>query len=406
MKKTFTLIMGTFLLAGCSTGYTITWKNYDGTVLKVDENVKGVPQYTGETPVKPDDEYKTYTFHGWLPGVKEVKEDTSYTAYFTEKNKKYSISFVVPYSTSKNKTIQVEAGSIPSYTPPSYKDDYAEYTFKGWSPQLQPALKNMTYTAVFETTYHHVDVHFDLNGCTNYNSIDSLYKRYQLYKSNLKFDLLKTGYNFRGWEFKGNKIFDEKMEGENEQVKLYPSETKDVAIKALFEDNVRISALNYDKNGKTANFYGDLTGTGYYDYNSNNINLKFEPFEGYKFDGWYLKNDTKYVLYSDQASINFGCDTRDIDFYLKVSALRYNMTIKANNSAVGEIKFNEDSIFSPSSTKSIAFNQLVTVCANTIDNRYKFKGWYNGEILCSTEMKFSANMLNHDFTLTAVWELI
>ena len=60
----------------------ITWKNYDGTILKEDLVAKGVvPEYTGATPTKPNDEY-SYTFSGWTPEVVAVTGEATYTAQF------------------------------------------------------------------------------------------------------------------------------------------------------------------------------------------------------------------------------------------------------------------------------------------------------------------------------------
>ncbi len=63
--------------------YTVTWKNYDGTVLEVDEAFKGAtPTYDSEIPQKPADGSFTYTFGGWSPTVCAVSADAVYTATF------------------------------------------------------------------------------------------------------------------------------------------------------------------------------------------------------------------------------------------------------------------------------------------------------------------------------------
>ena len=64
--------------------YTVTWKNYDGTVLKTDENVPygTTPSYSGEDPVKPEDDEFTYTFIGWDKEPTNIQSNTTFTAQF------------------------------------------------------------------------------------------------------------------------------------------------------------------------------------------------------------------------------------------------------------------------------------------------------------------------------------
>ena len=45
--------------------YTVTWKNYDGTVLGTDSVLEDdMPEYTGTTPTRPKDDEYTYVFNG------------------------------------------------------------------------------------------------------------------------------------------------------------------------------------------------------------------------------------------------------------------------------------------------------------------------------------------------------
>ena len=77
-------------------GYTVTWKNHDGTTLETDEGVAqgATPTYDGATPTKPDTTEKSYVFSGWSPAISPVIGDVVYTAQFTETPRKYDLTFV------------------------------------------------------------------------------------------------------------------------------------------------------------------------------------------------------------------------------------------------------------------------------------------------------------------------
>ena len=65
--------------------YTITWANYDGTVLEIDTVTEGdTPTYDGATPAKDADSQYTYTFTGWTPEVVAAVADAAYTAVYEQ----------------------------------------------------------------------------------------------------------------------------------------------------------------------------------------------------------------------------------------------------------------------------------------------------------------------------------
>ena len=60
MKRKIIFLLCAFLLPSCRpvpNYYTVTWLNYDGSVLEVDEEVLefALPTYDGETPLKERD---------------------------------------------------------------------------------------------------------------------------------------------------------------------------------------------------------------------------------------------------------------------------------------------------------------------------------------------------------------
>ena len=133
--------------------YTVTWKNWDGTVLETNENVEygATPEYNGKTPTKPADAQYTYTFTGWVPVVSAVTGDITYTAVFSEALNKYTITW-------RNgdivlKTEQEDYGTTPVYsgeTPVKDGDAQYSYTFTGWTPEITAVTGDAEYTAVFE----------------------------------------------------------------------------------------------------------------------------------------------------------------------------------------------------------------------------------------------------------------
>lgn len=66
--------------------YTVTWENWDGSILEVDANLKygDIVEYNGPTPTKKSDSLYSYNFSGWNPMVTVVKKDTVYTAQYSK----------------------------------------------------------------------------------------------------------------------------------------------------------------------------------------------------------------------------------------------------------------------------------------------------------------------------------
>ena len=64
--------------------YTITFKNWDGSVLQeVQTPVGKMPQYTGETPTRESDGEYDYIFNGWEPKITAAVADAIYIATYT-----------------------------------------------------------------------------------------------------------------------------------------------------------------------------------------------------------------------------------------------------------------------------------------------------------------------------------
>lgn len=134
--------------------YTITFKNYDGTVLqstKVKYDV--TPSYAGATPIKPASASVKYKFNGWSPAIVKVAGDATYTAQFVDGDAVlYDITFII--NEKETKVVKFAYNTKAKYDGTPVKPSTVDkvFTFKGWSPELTNVTANKTYTAVYTET--------------------------------------------------------------------------------------------------------------------------------------------------------------------------------------------------------------------------------------------------------------
>lgn len=133
---------------------TVTWVNYDGTLLYIDENVEYglVPVYSGETPIRNRDAQYTYEFDGWSPEVSAITTDTTYTAIYKTTLNTYTITWKNYDGTILEVDESVAYGAMPSYDGPTpeRKDSTKTYIFSGREPTILPVSSSKTYTAIFK----------------------------------------------------------------------------------------------------------------------------------------------------------------------------------------------------------------------------------------------------------------
>ncbi len=138
--------------------YTVTWKNYDGTILETDANIDygTMPTYDGLTPAKVSTSEFTYEFSGWDKTITSVTDDITYTATFTEIINKYTITWVNEDGTILETDTDVPYGAMPEYdgtVPTKQATEHFTYNFKDWDKEIVAVTGDITYTARFQATY-------------------------------------------------------------------------------------------------------------------------------------------------------------------------------------------------------------------------------------------------------------
>ena len=135
------------------TPYTVTWKNWDGTVLATDTVISGnTPSYSGATPTRPTTAQYSYTFSGWSPTPGPISSDTIYTAQYTSTPVPYTVTVTAGPNGS------VTGGGTYGYgsTATLVAIGDSGYTFSQWSdgntsnPRYLMVTGNVTLSCTFE----------------------------------------------------------------------------------------------------------------------------------------------------------------------------------------------------------------------------------------------------------------
>ena len=143
-------VLAPFIKANAT--FTITFKEYDGTVLC------STPYGYQEIPTpcdrngKPSTTEHEYDFDGWMrqstqtKGIVAAESDETYIATYSEQPRQYTITFMD--GTTTLQTRQLGYGQMAEFT--GTEPTRANLEFAGWSPALTTITGDATYTAVFK----------------------------------------------------------------------------------------------------------------------------------------------------------------------------------------------------------------------------------------------------------------
>ena len=127
--------------------YQIHFLNYNGTELQSSQVEYGaLPEYAGETPVRPSTAQYNYVFDGWTPEIVIVTEAANYTATYTSFLRQYTVTFLDWDGTKLSEQV-VDYGSAAVAPADPVREGY---TFKGWDKDFSNVQSDLTVTALYE----------------------------------------------------------------------------------------------------------------------------------------------------------------------------------------------------------------------------------------------------------------
>lgn len=323
-----------------------------GTIL---DNTTITPNADGTislpTPTK-----EGYTFDGWyVDGTKWVQdmvitEDMTLTARWTPV--KYNITFVV---NNVSTIVQVDHNTIPEYIGELEKPNTAYYTysFSNWLPAIEPATKDMTYTAVFNA----VKTTYDITLSSNIHSAGNLVGAgcYE-YQSNITISATtNNGYLFDGWYYEGF---------------LYTTDNSFTlnSISENFAFEARYSTIDYSITYHSIYNIPHSNITSYTVLDSD-FTLQGLDKYGYTFMGWYTEDGG-----AGNKITTIDCSlAREYDLYAYFVITNYTITYNLNDGTV-----------SGSNIQSYNIDTATFTLINPTKPGYDFIGWTGTDITTPT----------------------
>ena len=215
--------------------YTVTFKDWNGTVLKTETVEEG-----GSATAPADPTRVGYTFTGWDKAFNNVTSDLTVTAQYTINT--YTVTFK-DWDGTTLKTQTVNYGG--SATAPA-NPTRVGYTFTGWDKTFTNVTANLTVTAQYTINTYTVTFK-DWDGTTlktqtvNYGG-----------SATAPTDPIRDGYTFIGWD------------------KAFTNVTANLVVTALYEQNAPVSTLG-DVNCDGTVTASDISALFAYIMNAGNI---------------------------------------------------------------------------------------------------------------------------------------
>lgn len=387
--------------------YTVTFKDYDGTVLQSSSVKEGkMPTYNKSNPTRKSDENYSYTFSGWSPSIKAVNGDTTYIANYTSKALSYNVVIDLDGGTSNTTKLQFKTDKMSKDLLP-FDVKKEGYAFKGYSLNNVKVYdekgsivnnynlsSNMTFKAIYEESVT-LTIKYTMYN-PNTGSLIETYKEKptdlgnvsetRSYKYNTYVDLFayaNEGYTFVGWYSEGQVL-------SNEKDYKYMMWDQDFTIEArfkykLYDLNVWSNDADLGsvmiKNGNSQIYYTEETLKEYY---TQKITIAaYTKTDTVSFLGWYNEEN---ALVSTNAIYTFNMLNRD--YKLEAKWNKFSITYDANEGVNNSSNPN---------TYNIDMQDITLLSPTRVG--YTFGGWeYNGEVITKIKTSNACHM-----SLKALW---
>ena len=134
--------------------YTVTFKDHDGTELKVQTDIEhGSLATAPEDPTRANTAQFTYTFDSWDVAFDNITGSLIVTAVYTYVINSYTVTFKDWNSTTlKTETVEYGSAATAPASPTRDDADGFSYTFTGWNAEFDNVTTGLTITAVYNTT--------------------------------------------------------------------------------------------------------------------------------------------------------------------------------------------------------------------------------------------------------------
>lgn len=337
--------------------YTVTWKNEDGTVLEVDENVPygSIPEYNGSTPTKEGDAQYTYTFKGWNKEINSITGNETYIALYDQNIQQYMLNVEVINGTSN-----IENGTKFDYgTNIEVKLTANEgYSVNGGYDRETDVIKNVIIKE--DTTINHEFMinMYDITFVDHYdNSIETLNINYNEILV-VPSDIEPSDYEDDQYVWKFNGSWYPEI---NENTKVLG----DQIYKAQYSSELRTFELVIKVENGTYNI-SSRDGNETYTYGEV-VEVTIIPNEGYSING--KPTETYEVVITEDTELTYTCDL-----------ITYKLTVK--DEFIGDFEPNAD----------------ISSYLTYIEQENKTHKWMEGDI------EFTETVMPHrNLTLTSVY---